>query len=481
MINLKQPGFRSFITYIFSFIFLTLFIYLGIPFFYNYENFKSDIEKKLFYNFGINLNFPVKAKYNFFPSPRLNLEEVEILSFPDSSHKIGFAKRAILKIPFKQLASLKKMDFYSVELINAVINVKTSEISDFKNYLNNLSHEKPIQLKKSKINLLNKTDLLFSINVKKLNISSKGSINKANLKGKIFDTKIKIDYQNKTVENTPVTNITMGFPEIGLNIKSSINVDKENADIHHGRTNISFPNNKLYFDYILKKNNIFISSSSLINNYFKGQMLGDIALSPFSIFDLNLNIDLLKFKNILNSDFVRDDKFLSKFIPFNKKINGKLSINIDEIKSSSNIINSGDVNLEFRNGVLKIQNINLNINRIGNLNLVGRVVQQKVKKQFIFNSNINIENSKIFFSRFLIPMRKRKELKPVNISGKFDLESYLISLDRIYFEDGSKQIEMDKNELLRLKEKINEIVSQNSLDNILRYSNFRNIIQSFFD
>ena len=72
---------------------------------------------------------------------------------------------------------------------------------------------------------------------------------------------------------------------------------------------------------------------------------------------------------------------MSKFIPFNKKINGQLNINIDEIKSSSNIINSGDVNLEFRNGVLKIQNVNLNINRIGKLNFVGRVMQQKVKKQ----------------------------------------------------------------------------------------------------
>ena len=151
MIRLNQPGLKSFVTYVFSFIFLTLFIYLGIPFFFDYKDNKSDLEKKIFENFGLNLNFTSEAKYNIFPSPRLNLKNVEILNFSESSNNVGSVKKVILKIPFKKLVSLKALDFDSAELINAVINIENSEINNFKNYLNNTAHEKPIQLKKVKL------------------------------------------------------------------------------------------------------------------------------------------------------------------------------------------------------------------------------------------------------------------------------------------------------------------------------------------
>ena len=78
MITLNQPGFKSFIAYVLSFIFLTLFIYLGIPFFFDYKNNKSVLEKKIHNNFGLHLKLTSKVKYNFFPSPRLNLQNVEI-------------------------------------------------------------------------------------------------------------------------------------------------------------------------------------------------------------------------------------------------------------------------------------------------------------------------------------------------------------------------------------------------------------------
>ena len=66
MIRLNQPGLKSFITYVVSFIFLTLFIYLGIPFFFNYESNKSNLEKKILNNFGLKVNYTTKVGYNIF-------------------------------------------------------------------------------------------------------------------------------------------------------------------------------------------------------------------------------------------------------------------------------------------------------------------------------------------------------------------------------------------------------------------------------
>jgi len=481
MIRINQPGLKSFVFYVFSFIFLTLFIYLGIPFFFDYKNSQSDLEKKIFENFDLNLSFTSKVKYNIFPSPRLNLKNVEILSFSESSKNIGSVKKVILKIPFKKLVSLKKLDFDSIELIDAVINIKTSEINDFKKYLNDKAREKPIQLTKSKINLLDKTKLLFDIDIKKLRISGKSLFNKLDLKGRIFDTKIEIDYQNKNFNKNSGKNVEIWLPEIGLNSKLSINPDKKNNETIYGRVSVFFPSNQIYLDYILRNKIFKISSSRLTNNYFKGQLFGDLILFPFLIFDLKLDIDLLKFKKILNSRFVNNNKFLSQIISFNKKINGNIIVNVDKIASSSNIINSGSANLEFKNSVLIVKEIKLIINKIGNIKLAGEIFQQKKKKVFIFNTKINLDNPEIFYSRFLIPKKNRVDLVPINLLGKIDLESYEIKLDKIYLQNALNQEKLDEDKLLFIQERINEIFSQNLLNNILKYSNLRKIIQSFFN
>ena len=481
MISINQPGLKSFVFYVFSFIFLTLFIYLGIPFFFDYKNNQSDLEKKIFENFDLNLSLTSKVKYNIFPSPRLNLKNVEILSFSESFKNIGSVKKIILKIPFKRLVSLKKIDFDSIELIDAVINIETSEINNFKNYLNDKAREKPIQLTKSKINLLDKTKLLFNIDIEKLRISGKGLFNKLDLRGRIFNTKIKINYQNKNFNKNSEKNVEIWLPEIGLNSKLSINPDKKNNETIYGKVNIFFPGNQIYLDYILRNKIFNISNSRLTNNYFKGQLFGDLILFPFSTFDLKLDIDLLKFKNILNSRFINNNKFLSQLIPLNKKVNGNIIVNVDKIASSSNVINSGNANLEFKNSVLIVKEFKLIINKIGNIKLAGKIFKQKKKKVFIFNSKINLDNPEIFYSRFLIPKKNRIDLVPINLIGKINLESYEIKLDKIYLENELNRKELDEDKLFFLQERINEIFSQNSLNNILKYSNLRKIIQSFFN
>ena len=74
-------------------------------------------------------------------------------------------------------------------------------------------------------------------------------------------------------------------------------------------------------------NNIFsISSSKLINNYFKGQLFGNLIMFPFFSFDLKFNIGVLKFQNILNSNLIKKNGFLSQLIPFNNKINGNINL-----------------------------------------------------------------------------------------------------------------------------------------------------------
>jgi hypothetical protein len=193
-----------------------------------------------------------------------------------------------------------------------------------------------------------------------------------------------------------------------------------------------------------------------------------------------LDISLLKFQNILNSRFVQNGGFLSQLVPFHNKINGKVNIEIDEIMSSSNIINSGNANLEFRNGILIVKEIKLIMNKIGDIKIGGKIFKQKKKKLFVFNTKINLDNSKTFYSRFLISKKNKEDIKPINLFGKIDLETNKIEFDQVYFENELDNNKLEEDELAILQEKINELLLQNSLNNILKYSNLRKIIQSFF-
>ena len=57
---------------------------------------------------------------------------------------------------------------------------------------------------------------------------------------------------------------------------------------------------------------------------------------------------------------------------------------------------------------------------------------------------------------------------PINLLGKIDLESYEIKFDKIYLDNALNQKELDEDKLFFLQERINEIFSQNSLNNILK-------------
>ena len=66
-------------------------------------------------------------------------------------------------------------------------------------------------------------------------------------------------------------------------------------------------------------------------------------------------------------------------------------------------------------------------------------------------------------------------------SEKTNQKDYEIKLDKIYLENALNQKELDEDKLFFIQERINEIFSQSSLNNILKYSNLRKIIQSFFN
>ena len=466
--------YKRFTANVIGFIGVILLIYLSVPFFFDYEKNRQVIEKKILHNFGLNIKAKDKTKYSFLPSPRINLYNAEIFSFSGGQNKIGSAEKITLRIPFKKLVNLQKLNFYSVELFNAKINVKSSAIKDFYKYIKNDKHKNPIQFTKSKINFLNKEKLVLSLDIKKLDILNEDLINKIRFTGEAFNSEIKIEYQHSNLNKRPTSIVTISFPEIGIRLNSNINFDKKDK-IYYGKTRVLYPKNQFYFEHKLKKKVLSIYNSNIVNNSFKGELLGEVALMPFFFFDLKLNINNFGFTKFFNNTFKKNENFLAKFIPFNKKINGNLKINIEEIKSSSRIISSANTSLEFKNGDVITKEIVLNFNKFGTTKIVGKILEQKNKKIFYFDSIINITNPKIFYSRFLIPKRKRTIIKPIKLIGNINLNTYAVALEKLYYNE-----QLDNELMLDLNEIINNSISQNTRKNFFDQSNLRKIVQFLF-
>ena len=471
------PNYKRYISYVLGFVVLSLIIYLSIPFFFNYLSIKDDLEKKIYNNFGITVILSESINYNFIPSPRLTIKDSKLLSFSGSSKNIGEIKKIIFRIPFKDLVNVKKIDFNFAEFVNAEINFEEKEFLSFHNYLLNNVSENKVHFRDSKINLINNGLKIFSAPVEKLSISSKHKFSNVVLHGKIFNSAFKVNYRTKIRELNPSSTLNISFPKLGFNLNSNIIYDKK-ADVYSGSTRSTLSSNQFFFNYKLKDNVFKITNSNIKSRYFNGNILGNLFLSPFLVFDFDLNIKVLKFNKLIAELSNKHGNFLKKIIPFNDKINGKLNIKISKIKSNSKIINKGKVGLEFQNGNLIINKADLNINKIGSIEILGKIFKQKKAKIFSFKSKVAIDKPKIFYSRFLIPEEQRKEITKAEAIGKINLNNFEITFDQITYGDNYR---LKQPELKNFFSKINSFISKNLSIDLLNKSNFSSLVRIFFD
>ena len=110
---------KFFLLYVAAFIFFTTTIYLSIPKFFDYEKLKSNVEDKIYSDFGLKSSIQGRIKYKVLPSPRIVIEKLVIKDFVNNKKNLGEVENTFLKIPLKRLFSLNKIDFNKIELKKA--------------------------------------------------------------------------------------------------------------------------------------------------------------------------------------------------------------------------------------------------------------------------------------------------------------------------------------------------------------------------
>ena len=441
---------------IFFFIF---FIYLSIPALYTFKKLKPEIENKLSNDFGLKIDLK-KGKYVFFPSPRFKFKDSRI--FHERNRLISNKNLITIPINIFNLIGIKNLKYNLVEISNSTLNFEFDDLKKLDKFFLNISENKKINILKSELFINNDEDTQIAlIEVKKMKIYSINNNPKIIANTEIFKTAVNFSYEKNNY-------FQLSIPEIVLTLKTIFNNDQIN---NFSKTIIRVPKNLFTINHQYKNNKFIIDNSKLDLDFSDGNFEGLVDLNPF-FFNLNFMFNNMNFLELLENKL----KIFQNF-QVNKKINGKMKININNLSSKLKNNISSILNIELKNSNLNINNFDIIIEDVGKLTTKGTLYLKENKKKLNFFTNITIDNYKEFYSSFLINKKKRNNNLNLDLRGSYDFNNNKINLETI----SNNKEELSLKEVSLYSDKINKFIYNKPLFKMINRIQLRIFINSLFN
>ena len=467
IIYLKKDNYIPF--YGVSFIIFAALIYLSIPMFFNFD--KSRLENTICRGFNMECSIQGKVRYSFLPTPKIKIKDLIIQDFVDKKNTLGKIDNVTVKLSFYNLYNKNKFNFTKIELRNAEINLNLRKLKEHKNFLKQKFNSKPINLKKGKINFFDGEKDIATIRDVNFKYRTRENIDEITLKGDFLNDYIYINLKNKEKENNLSTVFKLKF----LDTNTKIDIFNLDSDKNAISGNISFKKGKnrltSIFDY--KDDQIILKQANLRNVFLDGKLNGEIKFLPYFNFHLNMDLDSVNFNSLHSSLISLDEKNKKNLFKVNEKINGQLNLSADKIFSKRTLIDSFESRIKFVNGNISIEQLLLNMGKLGAADVTGIIKNNKKVSNFIFENNIFVDNLKRFYNKFGI-FNKQNISTNLFISGNFDLANLRLRLNEISEDEKFKD-----EDVAYIERTFNELVLEDgyaSLFNFLRLKEFLKLI-----
>ena len=419
------------------------FVYLNIPAFYKYE--KSNIETKVCSGLNVKCKIRGKIKYSFFPSPRINVNNFIIKDFIEEDKELVQAKQVSIKISVYNLFNKEKIKYNNINLKNVIINLNLKNFEAYRSFFKKKFSTKPIYLSKGEINFFEGKKYIS--NIKNVNIKHTQDERtfKSIIKGTFLGDKIFISLENNKEKDYFLKTFVVKL--------------------------FKLKKNRLVGTFDYKKNKIVFKNSNLQSTFFEGKLVGEIKFSPYFDFDLNAELNNINFNRIYNYLVVLDEIKKKNLFRINNKINGKLNLSVDKIISKKSIIKSFESRINFINGNIFIEQLLLNLGKLGAADIIGFTKNDKKYSNFKFESNIFIDNLKKFYNKFGI---YNKGPNPYNLflSGNVDLVNLFLRLDEI-----SSNKKFKEEDVSYINKEFNEILLINGYQSLFSFANLKEFIR----
>ena len=182
------------------------------------------------------------------------------------------------------------------------------------------------------------------------------------------------------------------------------------------------------FDY--KEDQLKFKNISLRNSFLDGKLSGEVKFLPYFNFDLSLDLNGLNFNRFYALITNLSEKSKKELFKIDRKINGKLNLDVNKIYSKYDLIKSFESEIKFSNGNIFIDKMLFNLNKLGAADISGIVKNDGKFSNFVFENNIFFDNQKYFYTKFGI-YNKKEISSNFFISGSFDLENLVMRFNEI--------------------------------------------------
>ena len=455
------------VIYISSFLLLLILIYFSIPLFFTYE--KTKFESLICKGLNVECSIRGKISYSFIPSPRIKINNLVIKDFINTKKTLGNIENVAIKISLYNLTKKNNLDFTSIEFENAKINLDFHELKKYQNFLKNKFNSKPIKLSKGEINLLDDANSIGTIKDINLKYKKSKKIDDIILNGNFLDENIYIRLKNKNKKNESSSIFILKF----LDIKTKVDIFKSDLNKNSKSGNFSFKKNKnkisSIFDY--KNNQIFFKQSNIRNDFLDGKFSGVLKILPYFDFSLNVDLNGINFNRLYTSLLQLNENDRKNLFRINKKINGELNLSVEKVFSKHTLINSFESRMRFVNGDIFIEQLLLNLKKLGAADITGVIKNDKKFSNLRFDSNIFLDNLKRFYNKFGIYNREDSS-SHLFVSGNFDFINLKLRLNEIFIDE-----KFTEEDVVYIDNEFNELLLNEGYESLFNFINLKEFVQ----
>ena len=473
---LKYLNFKKFKRvpiYAFCALIFSLIVYLSIPFFYDYS--KLRVENLLCKDLNIKCSINGSVNYSFFPSPRIKITNFIVKDDIKKKKALANFEGVAIKLPIFKLLHKEGINYTEIDFKKAKINLRTENLKDYINFSKTKLLSKPINLKRSEINFFEKDEFVTSLRDVNIKYRTKDKIDETTLKGIFLGDKIYINLKDKKKDKKISKIITAKLSNSQFFSKITIlNSVPKNSSLD-GNFLFKLNKNRLtgIFDY--QDNQVTFQNSNLRNTFLDGGFTGYVKFIPFFDFNLDLDLNGINF-NKFHSFFIDlNKKNENNLFKINKKINGQLQLSANKIYSKYNLIRSFESRINFMNGNISIDQMILNLGKLGAADITGVIKNEKKFTNFNFEHNIFVDNLKRFYSKFGI-YNKKKVSSNIFVEGSFDLVNLNMRLNEI---SGEKKF--SEEDVSYIEKEFNNIVLENGYESLFDFLKFKEFAQLILD
>ena len=461
--------YKKFSLYISGFSIFLLLAYLNIPAFYNYD--KLDLENKICKKINIKCTVKGKIGYNFFPYPRITISDFALADTSKSKTIKGYAEKVSLKLSFTNFFKKDSIKITKIILNDTKIdlNLKNFEVQKNFSYLKNIVA--PLKLD-GEINFLDGNNYISTIKNVNFNYDSYNDKEKATLKGDFLNDLILIKFNSKKNLENYKTNVSFKVSALNLLSKFEIFEKINEKKFKNGTFFVRQKKNKIagVFDYSQGKINI--KHSNVGNVFLDGKVYGSIEILPYFNFDLNFDLNNLNFNALSNLIVSLNNDSKKKLFNIHDKINGKINLSIDKIFSKRTLINSMESRIRFVHGNILVDQLLLDLNKIGAADITGIIERDKKYLNFKFEKNIFLDNLKRFYSNFGI-YNKQNAYSSIFISGILDLLNLQVRINKIIGDEELKNADIEY-----IEREFNDTVLEKGYESFFDYRNIKNFVKN---